>query len=495
MMRSFLEILCEHAEECILRLRIMSSSGSLNRAFADLFKGKRILWQTFFGSYAVGLDRLLPIEFITCLDDGSDYDLVRETCGVRLCSVEETRGRRINWIGSGIQHIFEQRRAAIDTELRRHPKDSWLLTSSPPCALMEAFCDDRGYRMVGTPARIVEQFKHKTRLLEALDALQLPRLPGRWLRFAEAHYEDLASEVGASFVVQKAIGAAGSGTALVRSDTDWRGLDSGFASSDVWVAPYLGELSFNVNAAVCAGQVCVGFPNVQLAGFAELGAPWGGYCGNDYSATAEIPQDIIEDVQFQTERVGAWLQSRGFDGIYGLDFVLDPASGRAYAVDLNPRWQGSTSLSAQAEYEAGRLPLAVAVFAAQSGVLGPGDIRASQDEFRKPVLGSQLNLRARLREAAAAMKSVRPGAYPRNPQPACRRACVRLTDLTDGEEYLVTGGVPRRGVVVEPGAWLSRIMARAPAVRPESMALLPWAQEAARDLHAAFGFEGLPPTP
>ena len=473
----------------------MPSSGSLNTSFGGLFNGKRILWQTFFGSYAVGLDRLLPIEFITCLDDGSDYDLVREECAVRLCSVEDTRARRINWIGSGIQHIFEQRRAVIETELRRHPKGSWLLTSSPPCALMEAFCGDGGYRMVGTPARMVEQFKHKTRLFEALGALQLPRLPGRWLRLAEARYEDLASEVGSSFVVQRALGAAGSGTTLVRSDADWRGLDGGFASGDVWAAPYLGELSFNVNAAVCAGQVCVGFPSVQLAGFPELGAPWGGYCGNDYSATAAIHQDIVEDVQLQTERVGAWLQSRGFDGIYGLDFVLDPASGRAYAVDLNPRWQGSTSLSVQAEYEAGRLPLAAAVFAAQSGVLGPGDIRALRDEFRKPVLGAQLNLRARLREAAAAMKSVRPGAYSRTAQPACRRPCIRLSDLGDGDEYLVTGGVPRRGVVVEPGAWLSRIMSRGPAVRPESMALLPWAREAARKLHAAFGFGSLPPTP
>lgn len=471
----------------------MPASGSLNASLADLFSGKRILWQTFFGSYALGLDRLLPIALITCLDDGADLDLVREACAVRLCSVEETRGRRVNWIGSGIQHIFEQRRAAIEAELRRHPKGSWLLTSSPSCALMEAFCDAGGYRRVGTPARMVEYFKPKVRLFEALGALQLPQLPGRWLRRADADYRDLASEVGSSFVVQRDLGAAGSGTVLVRSDADWRNLDERFACGAVWVAPYLGDLSFNINAAVCAGQVCVGFPSVQLAGFAELGAPWGGYCGNDYSAVAEIPRDIVGDVQAQTERVGTWLQSRGFDGIYGLDFVLDRSSGRAYAVDLNPRWQGSTSLSVQAECEAGRLPLAAAVFAAQSGVLGPGDIRALRDEFRKPVLGAQLNVRARLREAAPATKSVCPGAYPRSPHPACRRACFRLSDLRD-DEYLVTGGVPRRGVVVEPGAWLSRIVSRGAAVRPESMALLPWAREAALTLHAAFGFESRPLT-
>ena len=58
-----------------------------------------------------------------------------------------------------------------------------------------------------------------------------------------------------------------------------------------------------------------------------------------------------------------------------------------------------------------------------SSVLGRGHICPAHQLDR---LGDSAHFRA-----AAAMKSVRPGAYPRNPQPVCRRPCVRLSDLSD----------------------------------------------------------------
>ncbi len=453
-----------------------------------LFHDKRLLWQVFFGSYVVGLDRLLPVATVTCLDDGSDFDLIRDECNIEFRSVDETRRRRTNWIGCGIDSIFDQRGPAIQEGLHRYPKGSWLLTSSPPCPRMEAFCANLGYRYVGTPPQAVEQFKHKARLFEALDELQLPRLAGRWYRLRNRSYEELSSEFGSDIVVQQPLGAAGSATVLVRSQADLGRLDDRFFNDDVWVAPYLGEFSFNINAAVINDLVCVGFPSVQLTGHPELGAPWGGYCGNDYTAATQIDTAIIADVQQQTERMGVWLRSRGFEGVYGLDFVMNPADARAYAVDLNPRWQGSTALSVEAELSAGRLPLMAALFAVQSGTLGSGDIRPLQDSFREPIKGSQLSLRCRPHVETIVTERVEPGAYEIAGNLEFKRGAFRLDDLSR-DEVLVTGGVPRKGVVVEPGAWLSRLVSRRSVVRPDSAGLQPWAAQAADDLHMRFKLE------
>ncbi|MDA1313391.1 MAG: hypothetical protein O2968_08660 [Acidobacteria bacterium] len=453
-----------------------------------MFRGKHLLWQGFFGSYVVGLDRLLPVAAVSCLDDGSDFDLIRDGCNIEFCSVDAMRRRRTNWIGSGIDGIFQQRGPAIRELLRRYPKDSWLLTSSPPCPLMRTFCADLGYRYVGTQPEAIGQFKHKARLFEALDELQLPRIPGSWQRLGARSYEELASEFGSDVVVQQPLGAAGSATALLRSRADLDHLDNTFLGMDVWVAPYLGELSFNINAAVIGDLVCVGFPSVQLAGCEELGAPWGGYCGNDYTAATETDAAIIADVQQQTERVGEWLRSRGFEGVYGLDFVLNPADGRAYAVDLNPRWQGSTALSIQAELEAGRLPLMAALFGAQCGVFGSGDIRPLQESFRKPIRGSQLNLRCRMRVESTVTEPLQPGVYHLAGNLKFKHTAFRLGDL-NGDEVLLTGGVPRKGVVVEPGAWLCRLVSGRSVCIPHSPRLNRWAAQAADDVHSRFNFE------
>ena len=461
-----------------------SNSGLL----ADLFRGKRWLWQAFFGSYVVGLDRLLPVEIVTCLDDGSDFDAITKECNIEFCSVDAAQNRRTNWIGRGIDQVFDQRGSAIQERLRRHPKDSWLVTSSPPCPLMRAFCADYGYRYVGTEPEAVEHFKHKARLFEALDELQLPRLPGRWCRLHNQTYAELASTFGSDFVVQQSLGAAGSATARIQSETDLHQLDDPFRDTDVWVAPFLGELSFNINAAVIKDLVCVGFPSVQIAGCRELGAPWGGYCGNDYTAATETDAEIISGIQQQTEGVGEWLRSQEFEGLYGLDFVLNPADGRAYAVDLNPRWQGSTALSVQAELNSGRLPLMAALFAAQSGALASGDLASLQGAFRSPITGSQLNLRCRSHTESVVTKQVEPGVYELGDGLAFNRAAFRPEDL-NSNEVLVTGGVPRKGMVVEPGAWLVRLVSLRSATTPDSARLQPWAAQAAADLYARFGIQ------
>ncbi len=448
-----------------------------------------MLWQGFFGAYVVGLDRLLPVAAVTCLDDGSDFDLIGDECNIAFCSVDAMRHRRTNWIGCSIDGVFRQRGPDIQEWLRRYPKDSWLLTSSPPCPLMRTLCADVGYRYVGTPPEAIEQFKHKARLFEALDELHLPRIRGSWRQLRNRSYQELASEFGSDIVVQQPLGAAGAATARLRSQADLDGLDDRYLSMDVWVAPCLGELSFNINAAVIDDLVCVGFPSVQLAGCAELGAPWGGYCGNDYTAATETDAAIIADVQQQTERVGEWLLSRGFEGVYGLDFVLNPGDGRAYAVDLNPRWQGSTALSVQAELGAGRLPLMAALFAAQSGALGSSDIRPLQESFRKPIQGSQLNLRCRSRVESTVMESVQPGVYDLEGKLTFQRTAFRPEDL-NGDEVLLTGGVPRKGVVVEPGAWLCRLVSWRSVLTPHSPRLNSWAAQAAGDLYSRFNLRG-----
>ena len=455
----------------------------------ELLNDRRIHWQGFFGSYAVGLDRLFPIASVSCLDHGAEFESVAATTGIRFVAAEEPGTRRRNWIGSGIDAVLERREHEIEMLLAAGDAGTWRVVSSPPSARLESLCRRHGIRYAGPPAASTALFAHKRVLFQALEILGLPHAAGRWVRLGEARYSELANELGARFVAQAGLGGAGSNTLLVGSASDLARAAARFAGEEVHVAPHLGSRSLNVNAAVIGGVVCVGPPNVQLAGVARLGAPWGGYCGNDYGAARSLEPSITGDVREQTARIGEWLARRDFEGLFGLDFVIGDEDGRARAVDLNPRWQGSTALSTQAEHAAGRLPLAAAELAWRCGAIDLDTIRAGRDQFARPLDGAHMCLRHPGRVPHVVPARIEPGVY-RCGRPELVRSAFRLDDCEDDGEWLLTGGVPLPGTVIEPGAWLVRAMTRSPLAGRDSADLVPWADETAAAIYEMFGLSG-----
>jgi len=460
-------------------------------AFRSLFTRHRIYWQCFFGAYCVGLDQILPIELVSSLDHGSDLELIRGQCGIHFCAVEEpndadghTRWRR-NWIGASIETAFQRRRAAIERQLRAHPRQSWWITSSPASDHLAMYCRENGYRYVGPSPDLTASFQQKQRLVEALRELRLPCAQGEWLSLRGTTYQELHGRWGRRFVLQKAVGAAGSGTRLVQSEADFQRAVPCFGDAMVLVSPYIGGVSLNINAAVIGGEAFVGPPNVQLSGIEALGSTWGGYCGNDYSAADQLDQDLVAGVQEQAARIGRWMAGRGFDGLYGLDFVLSERDGRAYAVDLNPRWQGSTTLSIQAELASGRLPLAAAEFAYRCGVISLAEVRVHADAFGRPLAGAQMCLRSSAEQALRVGGNLHPGLYQSPGKPRFVRSAFRLADCATDDQWLITGGVPETGTWVAPGSWLVRIYTNRTVVGPESSALSDWASRVAAHAFAA----------
>lgn len=458
-------------------------------SFRDLFKGRRILWQLFFGAYCVGLDQLLPIRWVNCLDEGSDFDLIARDCDVQFLTVEQPRQRRHNWIGSGIDVAFESSREAIKDILARHSKNEWQVTSSPACEPLESFCRGNGYRYVGVTSRTALEFAPKQRLHEALVETGLPRKEGLWLYPGARTLSELQAEFGSRFVLQAAVGAAGSGTFLVGNGEELSVAASRLGNVQVYATPHLGDVSLKINAAVMGGMAVAGYPNVQLSGVSQLATPWGGYCGNDYSATGRLDKAVIRDVQSQTERIGQWLASRGFEGLYGLDFVISEQDGRAYAVDLNPRWQGSTGLSLQLEIAAGRLPLAAVEFGYRSGLLDGRTVKSHQEEFARPLEGAQMCLRAPGSAAHVVPKSVRAGVYRSGTPAVFSASTIRFPGNIRDDDWLMMGGVPREGTTIDPGAWLVRLYTRGAVVGSTSFELNSRATAIANAAYRLFGFQ------
>jgi len=459
----------------------------LPSSFSALFASKRILWKNLSGSYVIGLDRLCPIHTVACLDDGPEFEQVRQRSGTQFSSHERATRQRVRTPDPSTEEIIPSLRPEIERVLAELPKSSWLLVCPRSCRTLEIFAHEMGYRNTSPAADLCHWLNHKANFFKGLDQLGLRRLQGRWLRVRQSRFGEIRSEFGSRFVLQGPRGFTGSGTAIVDSERDYAAAGQRFEDTEVWAAPYIGPLSLNINAFAMASRAAVAYPSVQLVGLEMLGARPGMYCGNDFTSTALLPMSIVENAQEQTERIGSWLASLGYRGIYGVDFLIEPTTQHLYPVDLNPRWQGSTVLETQAMLRAGRLPLAAAEIAYQTGMLGESEVVPYLEAFRYPLQGSQLLPYAREPKAVEMHRKVFPGIYASQQELHFLRDGLELQDCSEREELLIGGGIVRAGTRIEPGSRPARIFSLRRVLELQSGQPLPWSRRVAEQFYRLFG--------
>lgn len=447
----------------------------------DLFHPWRIAWQCRAGHYSAALTPHVPIGIVVCMDDSSIHDLLSEQEGIRFFSIEKSRGRLGD--DSAMNEVLPLVRAELVNAMDRESRGCWVLAAASPSQSLLDFASETAHRLISNSPELAAWINNKVHFLEALGELGLPRIPGRWVRLDQTLYSELASELGSRFVLQLARGTSGSGTAFVSSETEYIAAGERFGDVVVHAAPDLGELSVNINALALRDGVVVSCPSVQLDGLSMLCAQRGMYCGNDFMAARDLPSPMLRDVVEQTAQIGAWIASLGFRGLFGLDFVLDGSNSKAYAVDLNPRWQGSTTPLSLAEAKAGRLPLAVADLALRMGVLGESEVLARHDEFLQPVNAAHLSLRSDASGWREITGALRPGVYSGDVH--FQRAGLRLTDMHAADELLVTGGVPRLGARMGPKSHVLRVITERQVMDLGRLQPLPWSEAAAQSLYDA----------
>jgi hypothetical protein len=451
----------------------------------DLFGTAWIGWLCRAGHYSFGLSPCCPFAVVMCVDDSELYSQVEQHEGTRFFSLERQTRRRYEGRDAAADEIVPRYRAELDQALRQASGRRKIFAAAIPSPSLAGFAMQNGCELISNAPELNLWLNDKVNLHAALKELGVSGIPGKWARFSESRYGELAGEMGSKLVAQLPRGAGGSGTAFIGSEAEYRAAADLLGDSLVFIAQDLGALSVNINALALESGVVVSCPSVQLEGLAAAGARRGLYCGNDFLAVADLPTRLIDEVVEQTDRIGRWLSSLGYRGLFGLDYVLDPDASRAYAVDLNPRWQGSTTPLSLAEQKAGRLPLAVADLACRAGVLGESEILRHADEFRRPVAAAHLCLRCPDTHWSRVDGKIRPGVYDFSRENPYLRPGMRFQDLQAPKEILVTGGVPRPGTLLGPRAHSIRFSTEERIYDTSRLSLLPWYRDAAMRLQSA----------
>lgn len=195
-------------------------------------------------------------------------------------------------------------------------------------------------------------FEHKPWLESNLRAEGVRTIP--WRYYAEERQRDLEPLLNKGPIVLRASrSSGGTGVSLARTADEIASQWEPSPDSLIAVAPFLeGAAPLNVSACVFPdGTVTVHPGSYQLIGLSECTTRDFGYCGNDLGLFKLLPDAVVDLVDEMTRTVGLWMGRMGYVGAFGIDFLVQGED--VYFSEVNPRFQGSTSLTTGACAEVG----------------------------------------------------------------------------------------------------------------------------------------------
>jgi len=106
------------------------------------------------------------------------------------------------------------------------------------------------------------------------------------------------------------------------------------------------NVPISVNAVVFSnGEVSLHPSSVQLLGLTRQTRRYFGYCGNDFAKIKDMNKDVLDELEKMVRITGKWLSRTGYLGAFGIDALIH--NENVYLCEVNPRFQGSSHLSAQ----------------------------------------------------------------------------------------------------------------------------------------------------
>lgn len=404
---------------------------------------------------ASGLETVLPETVLLCISRSTAVDELRR------------RGVEVFCLAEHIDPGATSGSSSLD--LLRHPAAAAFCRRLQPLALLAFKPSERlaeaatalGARLLAGNAMVARVFENKLAFVDI--ARRAGVLVPRW----RAHrvtpgdtFESLAAYFGEPLVLQGARGNAGQRTWLVDGEQAFRRAIELEGAGQVRMAAYIDGLPYTCTGLARAPGAIVGAgsptdawvePCRQVTGVAWLTPRALGSCGNAWGDPRLEPH--AEASQIAVDALARELGTAGYQGIFGVDFVLG-AQGPV-VIEVNPRMVASLPLATQLEAAAGRTPLLLRQLLV---LLGGASLSESPDAVSSAPLGaaSQVILH-RLDAEAEDGRRPESGVYrlvPGGP-PVWLRPGAWLSDLAAPDEALVL--VKAAGQPVSPGKELARV--------------------------------------
>jgi ATP-grasp domain len=311
--------------------------------------GRSLFW---FGIRGEDAEPLLAVpEFAGCFAIAAPLHRA-SIKGDRNITLEELTRIRVDLDRYDIDEDSSEEAQMFRTMLMRAVSTRCVLATYRPAAFVSALSFGMGETMT-----LAGQFKDRQRAFEHKPWVEtsLKRYGVRtldWTYVPDGQAPQAKRLLNGRPIVLRVSRASG-GVGIVQARTPEE-VDEGWpsqADAFVGVAPYL-EDAVPLNFSGCVfrdGAVRLHPPSFQLIGIRGCTSLRFGYCGNDFAAVSRLDDSILDELDRMGRTVGAWLHQERYSGVFGVDALLH--DGQTYFLEVNPRFQGSSRMSAKVAAE------------------------------------------------------------------------------------------------------------------------------------------------
>ncbi|MDI6756718.1 MAG: hypothetical protein QME32_01705 [Endomicrobiia bacterium] len=441
--------------ESLRRLKKSAPSGGW-------FKGIRIIYQGFGAMSADMFRHFADVTAVVSFYYGEDVSThVEKRWGTKVFSYEKKKKVRHNSVGIFNDYFYSDHGNEILRFFSRLDGKIAFVPFATTKALQDfLFEKGRGMHLFQNPVIVQNYFDYKARLAWRAAEIGIPMPPDSMISFfGKLDYKELSGRYG-GFVIQIPISQAGGGTDFIHTRDDFKKiiemrknlLGGAFDKTPVKITRYLAGPSLNCTGCVVEGSVVLSQPDIQIVGDPTITSNPAQYIGSDFSLNAFSPEHKRQMLDI-TERIGLWMGRNGYRGNFGVDFLstLDGAGNldEIYVSEVNARLVGESQYLADFQGMKDQVPLTFFHLAEFAGIDVDPRFVKSYNENMPRLEGSAIMVFSEGKGIFRAAENLKSGVYKIVGGKLTRlRDGLTLSDTKSREEFVVTNGVPWKGLTI-----------------------------------------------
>lgn len=301
----------------------------------------------------LGLEGILPEYHIICGYFDSLIPMLRKQ-GVQIFCLEE--------MGFYDEKKFNNTGKIMENEetvsyINKKSKETPVIMYFKPSKKIDYVFDKHRWIKAGNNYDLNECFENKiysSRLFKKyFPEVEISSLTGRLNKLS---FSKLIETFSLPILVQFGHGWAGKTTFLIKSENEFQNLYKRYPETVVKVSKFLEGFSVLNNCCIYQDKILVSPPAVQISAINKLYPNPFVTCGRQWPAKF-ISAEQGEKISGISHKVGSIMQKKGYKGFFGLDFLVEKATGKIYLSEINARLTASSSFFTKLELGCGKIPL------------------------------------------------------------------------------------------------------------------------------------------
>ncbi len=338
---------------------------------------------------------------------------------------------------------------------------------------MEHAVKGLGLKVIGNPARLNKMFEDKVNFRKVLVKAGLEPIPGETMKFSDwqqLEYEDVIDKYGKKFVIQLPdfMLGGGKGTLFIDSKRKYNefktkvedGVYKKKVLTVVNITKFLEGESPSVACCATKYGTLITRPQQQILDIPQViakkkgeGLFVGHVFGKKYSAS------IIKQINEISTKLGNYMYSKGYKGIFGIDFIVNEKENKVYPVECNARYTGAFPMVSMLQLKYKIIPLDFWQFLEFLHIPYKIDVKELNKMYQKQINGSHIVLSNIRTYSIEVKKELDVGTYQfKNKKVEYLSDNIFYEGLKNDHEFALVDGVPQKGQIIKKYSRMARIV-------------------------------------